>query len=67
MDSLYRMPRMDKILYWTDTNGHKFEVLGTYAPNEDNDLWVEYRNMVTGQQYNCRLEAFQHRFKPHVN
>ena len=29
--------------------------------------WVYYKNSVTGQEYNCLVEAFTHRFRQHVN
>ena len=60
---IYRQTR-EKIRYWTDAHSRRFEILGTYSPNEDNDTWVEYRNQMTGETYNCRLEAFTSRFTP---
>jgi hypothetical protein len=64
-----------KFKLWTDTHGRRFEVLGTYTPNEQiveeddedapkPDVWIEYRNQTTGDTYNCRLEAFTSRFHP---
>lgn len=52
---------------WSGADGTLYEVISTYSPNEDNDTWVEYRNTVTGQEYQCRLEAFQSRFSPRVD
>ena len=63
IDPRYIMPRPQQAV-WTDSYSNRFEVLATYSPNEDNDTWVEYRNMATGQEYCCRLEAFQSRFHP---
>ena len=45
----------------------EFKVVATYVPNEDNDTWIEYVNVVTEQKYTCRLEAFLNRFHPIVN
>ena len=53
--------------YWAATDGTLYEVISTYSPNEDNDTWVEYKNCTTGQEYQCRLEAFQSRFSPRVD
>jgi len=52
---------------WTDISGTLFKVTSLYTPHEDNDTWVTYVNQVTLQEYNCRWEAFVHRFRPHVN
>lgn len=53
--------------YWASKEGTLYEVISTYSPNEDNDTWVEYKNCTTGQEYQCRLEAFQSRFTPRVD
>ena len=42
------------------------EVLATWMPNEEPDAWVKYRNTLTGQEYECRLEAFRSRYTPLV-
>ena len=34
---------------------------------EEDDAWVAYSNVQTGQEYTCRLEAFRHIFTPQVN
>lgn len=61
--TIYRQTT-EKIRFWTDSYNRRFEVMGTYSPNEDNDTWIEYRNTTTGDTYNCRLEAFTSRFNP---
>lgn len=53
-----------RIKYWGTPTGRKFELLATYSPNEDNDVWVEYRNTTTGETYTCRMEAFTSRYTP---
>ena len=62
--TIYRQEPAKPIRFWGDANGHKFELLATYVPNEDNDPWVEYQNTLTGQAYTCRQEAFESRFQP---
>ncbi len=56
--------KQDLIENWTSSEGQRFRLLAVYSPNEDNDRWVEYVNVRTGQQYNCRMEAFLGRFHP---
>ena len=55
-------PKMIK--NWTSSDGRKFELLAAYSPNEDNDVWVDYRNVQTGDTYNCRQDAFTSRYTP---
>jgi hypothetical protein len=52
---------------YTSSDHMQFKVIATYSPNEDNDTWVEYANVLTNQVYTCRLEAFLSRFRPIVN
>ena len=52
---------------YTGGDRTEFKVIATYSPNEDNDTWIEYVNVKTNQTYNCRLEAFLHRFHPIIN
>lgn len=52
------------IKHWHTGDGRKFELLATYSPNEDNDVWVEYRNTTTGETYTCRQAAFTQRYSP---
>jgi len=49
---------------WASTDNTVFEVIATYNPNEEQDPWVKYRNVATGQEYTCRQEAFESRFSP---
>jgi hypothetical protein len=49
-------------IYYTDGHGNEFTVLSLYAPNEEPDTWVRYQNVLTEQEYTCRLEAFHTRF-----
>jgi hypothetical protein len=50
-------------LYYEDVSGNEFVVLAVYNPNEEPDPWVRYENIQTEQEYTCRLEAFQSRFR----
>jgi hypothetical protein len=43
------------------------EVLAIWNPNEELDPWVKYRNILTGQEYECRLDAFRTRYTPRVD
>lgn len=43
---------------YTTPNGTTFIIIAEYCPNEDNDAWVEYENVRTGQRYTARKEAF---------
>jgi hypothetical protein len=58
---------MNIVEEYTDGKGTKFKVVAVYNPNEEDDLWIEYKNASTSQAYTCRLEAFLARFAPHVN
>jgi len=53
----------DKIRRW---RGHdiEMELLAVYAPDEETDAWIKYRNAGTLQEYTCRLEAFLSRYTP---
>jgi len=53
---------MEKPLYYTDGHGNEFAIIAIYAPNEEPDTWVRYQNVLTEQEYTCRLEAFESRF-----
>jgi hypothetical protein len=59
--------RPEPITKYTSADGKLFEVLAIWCPDEDNDRWVKYQNIETGQEYSCRLEAFESRFTPNVN
>ena len=49
---------------WAGTNTREeFTVLAVWNPNEEQDPWVKYTNQ-QGQEFTCRLEAFQVRFSP---
>lgn len=70
---IYRQTK-EKIRFWTDTHGRRFEVLSIWRANEQvvddddttgqDDMWIDYRNQTTGETYSCRLEAFTSRFTP---
>jgi hypothetical protein len=49
---------------WISSDHKPFELIAIYNPNEENDPWAQYVNTQTGQEYTCRLEAFQARFQP---
>ena len=42
----------------------EMELLAVYAPNEEPDTWIKYRNARTLQEYTCRWEAFLSRYTP---
>ena len=42
----------------------EMHVVAVYAPNEEPDAWIRYRNSTTQQEYTCRLEAFLSRYTP---
>jgi len=48
--------------FWSSHTGQLFECLAEWAPNDESDVWVKYRNITTGQEYECRREAFLARF-----
>ena len=50
--------------YWSSTTGQEFELLAIWCPNEEPDPWARYRDILNDQEYQCRLEAFQSRFRP---
>ena len=50
-------------IYYEDSQGNEFVVVAVYNPNEEPDPWVRYENIQTEQEYTCRLEAFQSRFR----
>lgn len=45
---------------YTDQNSVVFKITEVNLKNDD--VWVSYINESTGQEYNCRYEAFTHRF-----
>lgn len=49
-------------LHYTDAHGNEYVILAIYCPNEEPDRWVRYENILTEQEYTCRLEAFESRF-----
>ena len=55
---------MDTMMYkekvWVGSDAKEFHV--TEILVHDGDLWVEYVNIVTRENYSCRLEAFADRF-----
>jgi hypothetical protein len=54
---------LDKIRRWRGQDV-EMELLAVYAPNEEPDTWVKYRNAQSLQEYTCRLEAFTSRYTP---
>ena len=50
--------------YWSTTNGHEFELLSVYTPENDTEEWARYRDILNDRTYQCRLEAFLVRFRP---
>ena len=53
----------EKPIYYADGQGNEFAVLAVWNPTEEPDPWVRYQNILTEQEYTCRLEAFQTRFQ----
>jgi hypothetical protein len=54
---------------YTSTDGTVFEVTALYRdPTDGRDpgTWVHYRNVKTGQEYNCLYDAFMARFSKSV-
>lgn len=49
--------------YWGDANGQEFELLAIWNPNEEQDPWARYRDILNDREYTCRLEAFESRFR----
>ena len=49
--------------YWSTTNGHEFELLSVYTPENDTDEWARYRDILNDRTFSCRLEAFLVRFR----
>jgi hypothetical protein len=49
--------------YWGDANGQEFELLAIWNPNEEQDPWARYRDILNDREYTCRLAAFQARFR----
>jgi hypothetical protein len=50
---------------WTSTDNKEFEITEIYRdPTDGRDAgtWVHYRNVKTGQEYNCLYDAFMSRF-----
>jgi hypothetical protein len=47
---------------WTTPESTKFKVIDLTI--QEDDAWIEYENVQTKNRYNCRLEAFRHRFTP---
>lgn len=39
----------------------------TSLENPIGDPWVSFKNVKTGQEYSCRLEAFLHRYTPMID
>jgi hypothetical protein len=50
--------------YWSDIRGQEYELLAVWNPNEEQDPWARYRNILEDREYSCRFEAFQSRFTP---
>ena len=44
------------------TSREEFTVLAVWNPNEENDLWIKYRNQ-DDREFTCRLEAFLSKFR----
>lgn len=53
--------------YWMTSQMEKFEIIAEFNPNEENDTWVEYRNVKTKETYTARKEAFLARFTLYNN
>lgn len=49
---------------WLSSEHLEFTLIAIYNPNEEQDPWAQYKNTRTGQEYTCRLEAFEARFTP---
>lgn len=50
---------------WTTVDGKQFEITAFYRDPTDGrcpGTWVHYRNIETGQEYNCLYDAFTSRF-----
>ena len=45
---------------WWGGQNKTFEV--TNIIEQDDNVWVHYKNIVTDQEYNCFIEAFLERF-----
>jgi len=52
--------------YWI-SGQVRVQVIARFNPNEEQDPWVEFENMTTGQRYTCRQEAFEARYQPIFN
>lgn len=50
---------------WGTSDRKVFKITST--KEIDNQLWVFYTNINTGQKYSCLAEAFKNRFKEIVN
>lgn len=46
---------------WLSSDHKPFELTAIIYALEP---WAQYKNTQTGQEYTCRLEAFQARFQP---
>lgn len=51
-------PQLNEV--WLSNEFNEFLITGVKLV--DNDPWVEYRKVSTGQEYSCRQEAFLARF-----
>ena len=48
--------------FWSVGDGQLFECLAEWTMDDEPDVWVKYRNTLTGREYSCRKEAFLSRF-----
>jgi hypothetical protein len=62
-DRIMALPRGTS-KYWSGANGIEFELLAIWCPDEEPDVWARYRDIAKDQEYTCRFEAFQTRFRP---
>jgi hypothetical protein len=40
------------------------ENMAVYTQNDEPDVWIQFRNVHTHEEYSCRWEAFQARYSP---
>lgn len=50
---------------WLGNNGDIFEI--DDVRNINGETWVFYTNTFTMQTYSCLIDAFQARFREHIN
>ena len=50
---------------YCSNQGKEFQIVK--IDNDPDGSWVDYINVETGQEYSCRLEAFEARFHPVLN